>query len=186
MVHVFTPPKVDEIDVVVPSADEPSRLTSSTSASPSRLPSADKDGDDGGEIKGVGVVGVVDMEKMERIMKKVAEAEISSIPEWERQQQKTEAHLNRHKQKKMVTDSTVIMLLERQLITSIKRFYDKNSTNLRQVTLSARVLLPYYKISDVTHFLEVFQKVDTNLRFALPLPPPHSDHLSPFVLPPQW
>lgn len=165
MVHIFAPPKVDEIDVVVPSAGDPSHSLQrqSSSASPSRFPSVDEDDNGNTEPK-----GVVDLEKIQKIMKKVAEAEISSVPEWERQQHKTEAHLNRHKQKKMVTDSTMIMLLERQLITSIKRFYDKSSTNVKQVTLSAKTLLPFYKISDITHFLEVFQKVDTNLR-SIPL-----------------
>lgn len=64
-----------------------------------------------------------------------------------------------------MTDSTVIMLLEKQLISSIKRYYDKNNSTVKHITLSARLLLPYYKISDVTHFLEVFQKVDTDLRY---------------------
>lgn len=167
LVHVFTPPKDNSLDNIVPSInetndqliqDDKQRDTSSNTddAPISRVPT-----------------GPIDMEKIDLLMKKVADAEATSIPEWERQQHKTEAHLNKNKQRKEVTDSTMISLLERQLMTSIKRYYDKNSTNIKHVTLSARMLLPYYKISDVTHFLEVFQRVDTNLRsvvsFLFPL-----------------
>jgi hypothetical protein len=172
MVHVFTPPKVDEIDVTIPTNEllqdplqsQPSRPSTSASA-PGDHPLVRS--------------GTVDMDKIQKILDKVAEAEVTSVPEWEKQQLKTEAHLNRNKKKVVGTDSTKMMLLERQLVSSIKRHHDKNATDVKHVTLSGRVLVPYYKISDITHFLEIFQIVDTNLRYLTSLRPLHLSPTTP-------
>lgn len=153
LVHVFTPPKDDDLDINISSTEasgnkSTTHETEKTNDIPiSRAPT-----------------GPIDMEKIDTLIKRIADAESSSIPEWERHQHKAEAHLQRSRSRKEVTDSTMISVLERQLITSIKRFYDKNSASVKHVTLSARTLLPYYKISDVTHFLDSFQRVDANLR----------------------
>jgi Ca2+-binding EF-hand superfamily protein len=192
MVHVFTPPKVDEIEVSIPSDEllrdplNPHHLPPphSMQQQPPSQPSNSSQRATGGGGGGGGEeevndstppqvrTGTVDMNKIQKILQKVAEAEISSVPEWERAQLKTEAHLNRNKKKVVGTDSTKMMLLERQLVTSIKRHHDKNATDVKHVTLSGRVLVPYYKISDITHFLEIFQIVDTNLRSSLLSSPP--------------
>ena len=188
MVHVFTPPSADVIDVVIPTteqlADPLASLTknqhkvelepekakihnniNNTTTLQSHVNSINDYSSLDEQSSSIATTKVtLNMEKIEKIMNKVSEAEITSVPEWERQQQKAEANTTRKKHAKVMTDSTVITLLEKQLISSIKRYYDKNNSVVKHVTLSARILLPYYKISDVTHFLEVFQKVDTDLR----------------------
>jgi hypothetical protein len=179
MVHVFTPPNADEIDVAVP---VPEQLTDPTntartmnkiisesiekSASPPRsYDFSSRDDLTSLSVEcGTNSTGTLNLERIQKLMEKVSDAEKSSIPEWEKQQQKIEQSLKKSNHTKIITDSTVIMLLEKQLISSIKRYYDRNTTGIKHITLSARILLPYYKISDVTHFLEVFQRVDTDLR----------------------
>lgn len=112
--------------------------------------------------------GKPDMDKVSRAMKKVAEAE-DEVPSWEqdvvRRKEKNQARLTAkqmHASRPQQSQQTVLSL-ERKLACSIRCFHvDKDTANPKSKVLSTRALLPHYKLSDVTDFLNVFFRVDVD------------------------
>jgi Ca2+-binding EF-hand superfamily protein len=114
-----------------------------------------------------------DAEKIEKIMKKVMEAENDSIPEWElASNRKRELRLKKSARRRRTDNAQhsqrTIVALERKLALAIKRRHsdegdgnDESST--QKVVLRPRDLVPNYKLADVRNFLDGFFRVDKNL-----------------------
>jgi hypothetical protein len=113
------------------------------------------------------VSSVLNQEKIDRLMAKVDDAQVSCVPEWESRLNPKLGSKSKAKMKRSLTASAdaSVILLEKKLVAAVRSHYSHTiDTSAQQSALSTRVLLPFYKMSDVKHFLETFQKVDTDFR----------------------
>ena len=105
----------------------------------------------------------VNREKVVALMKRVNDAETTGLPDWELRQQKVKVG---RVQKKVLHRSNTAAevataLLEKRLSAAIRNSYrNVMDGSLDKKILTPRMLLPFYKMSDVKHFLDIFQKVD--------------------------
>ena len=110
-----------------------------------------------------GPAKTVNKERVIKLMAKISDAETTGVPDWEIQQTKRKSvRVNRktlHRSNTAAQIATV--MLEKKLGAAIKNSFRHAMDNTEEKkTLTNRMLLPYYKMSDVRHFLDIFQKVD--------------------------
>lgn len=101
-------------------------------------------------------------DKIEALMSKVKDANETSIPDWEIRQIENLTRWRKRGGIKRV-DSAVtseVALLEKKLLNSLKLSFVGKGPNSEKKILTTRSLLPFYKMADVKHFVQIFQKVD--------------------------
>jgi Ca2+-binding EF-hand superfamily protein len=99
-------------------------------------------------------------QRVENLLEKVREAEESSTPLWEKKLFSSKG-IARKDKRQVASVRTNVEMLEKKLAQAIKVFYRVDVATLGEnKPLSTRILLPYYKMADVKHFLDAFQKVD--------------------------
>jgi Ca2+-binding EF-hand superfamily protein len=102
--------------------------------------------------------------KISAVMAKVHEAETTGISKYEVELMakltKGSRRANRTLQRSASVVTSVV-LFEKKLAAAIRVvFSDPTNQPENKIVLTTRVLLPYYKLSDVKHFLEIYRKVD--------------------------
>lgn len=107
---------------------------------------------------------MIDQEKVRKLMDKVNDAMVNGLSEVEmRGVLKHELREKKRQSLQRLDSTSPMVILERKVINAIKSHFrcDGNDTNKRTpVVLNTRMLLPSYKLADVQHFLNIFQKVD--------------------------
>lgn len=96
--------------------------------------------------------------------------DLDNIPEWEKRSTARRLLLRHRKKLKSLEASAhaKMVALEKRLAESIKQVFrivganavDRKNSVLKPLT--TRALLPFYKLEDVDHFLDIFNKVDTD------------------------
>ncbi|CAE7525748.1 unnamed protein product, partial [Symbiodinium microadriaticum] len=105
----------------------------------------------------------INKERVAALLAKINDAENSSVPDWEIRQQKVKVgRVNKKILNRSNTAAQIAMaLLEKKLSAAIRNNYRDDVDSLAdKKMLTTRILLPFYKMSDVKHFLDIFQKVD--------------------------
>lgn len=112
-------------------------------------------------------------EKIEKMLKKVTDAENESIPEWElasyrKRDMKLKNSIRRQRSDNAKHSHQTIVGLERKLAMSIKRVHatdggDAEGLSVEKVVLKPRDLVPNYKVVDVKNFVDAFFQVDKNM-----------------------
>lgn len=120
-------------------------------------------------------------EKLEMALKKVKDAEVDSIPDWElalirKRDQQMKSSIRRRRNDKCKHSQRTTITLEGKLAMAIKRVHAADETDEIDATsgqkrpiLRARDLVPHYKLSDVKNFLDGFFRVDKNMSGMLDL-----------------
>lgn len=103
--------------------------------------------------------------KLKAAIERVQEAEISGISQYEvDMMEKLTKGRKKGKRKsyhRSASIGTTVVLFEKKLAAAIRVvFSDPTNQPENKITLTTRILLPYYKLSDVKHFLEIYRKVD--------------------------
>jgi hypothetical protein len=101
-------------------------------------------------------------EKVIALMQRIHDAESSSVPDWELKQYDSSKPRERKKTLRRSHTAAEIetSVLEKKLGAAIRSSYRTLDTGGEKKILSTRILLPFYKMADVKHFLDIFQKVD--------------------------
>jgi Ca2+-binding EF-hand superfamily protein len=113
-------------------------------------------------INDISHLSALDEEKIRSLVLKVDEAVLSSIPHWEKAREVRTPSKKRDFRRTMSSIRTNVDVLEKKLTVTIKSYFRNylSPANTEIKILNTRALLPYYKLSDVKHFLDAFQKVD--------------------------
>ena len=114
----------------------------------------------------------LDVRRLSKYTKKVDDAlHQDNIPEWEKRSTARRLLMRHRKKLKSLEASAVskMQALEKRLADCIRHVFRivgnravDHSRNIDIKPLTTRALLPYYKLEDVDHFLEIFNKVDTD------------------------
>jgi Ca2+-binding EF-hand superfamily protein len=105
----------------------------------------------------------IDMARMETMMKKVSNAELTAIPDWELRQEGSRVNVKKPGVLRRMDSSADVnvAILEKKLTAAMRSFYSHTvDSSAAANPLTTRSLLPFYKMSDVSHFLSTFMKVD--------------------------
>jgi Ca2+-binding EF-hand superfamily protein len=102
-----------------------------------------------------------DQNKISLLMKKVEEAG-QSIPHWEKDRDLVSPSRKKSLHRTVSSIRTNVDVLEKKLLLTVRSFFRNQSLSpgADMKILNTRSLLPYYKLADVKHFLDAFQKVD--------------------------
>jgi Ca2+-binding EF-hand superfamily protein len=105
---------------------------------------------------------VVDEQKLSLMMKRVEEAGQASIPHWEKSRDVVSPSRKKDLRRTVSSIRTNVDVLEKKLLLTVRSFFRNQSlsSGAEMKILNTRSLLPYYKLADVKHFLDAFQKVD--------------------------
>lgn len=102
-------------------------------------------------------------EKVVALMQRIHDAEKGGVPDWELKQfDPAKPRVRKKTLKRSYTAAEIeTSVLEKKLGAAIRNSYRHtlDSGNGKKI-LTTRMLLPYYKMADVKHFLDIFQKVD--------------------------
>lgn len=109
----------------------------------------------------------LDKERIANIMQKVTDASLEATPDWEKTLDSNRRRLAKrsHKEKKgdcYTNQHEVMLALERKLkyaMMSAHQGVDSDTMEVRK-NLTTRDLLPFYQISDLKNFIEIFVRVD--------------------------
>jgi Ca2+-binding EF-hand superfamily protein len=105
----------------------------------------------------------LDPHRLAELAKRVENSAETDIPDRETVHYRSRAIASRagRDRKRQDTTQAAQAILEKRLAASIKICFSTNTDdNAVMQPLTTRVLLPFYKLSDVRHFLEIFQKYD--------------------------
>ena len=100
--------------------------------------------------------------KLQEAIERVQIAETTGIPKYEvDMMEKLSKPRGKSNSKKSSSVTTTVALYENKLAAAIRVVFSAPVNDAEEkVKLTTRVLLPYYKLADVKHFLEIFRKVD--------------------------
>lgn len=103
----------------------------------------------------------IDEQKISLLIKRVEEAGQAGVPHWEKARE-TSPSRNKQLRRTISSIRTNVDVLEKKLLLTVRSFFRNQSLSpgAEMKILNTRSLLPYYKLSDVKHFLDAFQKVD--------------------------
>jgi hypothetical protein len=108
----------------------------------------------------------LDKERMANTIQRVTDATNEATPDWEKQLDKRSRILRRSQSQKRVerynNTHEMILALERKLkyaMMSAHQGVDSDTMEVR-MSLTTRDLLPFYQISDLRNFLDIFHRVD--------------------------
>lgn len=104
---------------------------------------------------------VLNKEKLKALMDKVSDAMITGISEEEiRGTKKLEMKERERLLLRRLDSNCQIYTLEKRLMNAIRAHFRDGEVVKAPKLLTNRMLLPFYKLADVQHFLDIFQKVD--------------------------
>lgn len=126
--------------------------------------------------KGSEKKNTLDMARLDRLHKKVKDAQTETLPTWEADLKAKKSKLKKSKSQYEANISqhshVTVSALERKLVSCIKLYHADDSggdasSHSEKNSLRTRDLIPNYKLSDVNNCLNAFFRVDKNLSGCL-------------------